>query len=106
MRLAQSIYTLTGSFPPEEKFGIVSQIRRAAVSVPSNIAEGRARGTRKDFAQFLHVALGSLAELETQLELSKNLSYGKKSYYNEAEGLLGEVRRMLIKMLSSLKAQS
>jgi len=97
---------LTASFPSDEKFGLISQIRRSAVSIPSNIAEGRSRNTRKDFIQFLHIALGSLAELETQLELSKNLSFGKKPYYNQVESLLGEVRKMLIKMISSLKALS
>lgn len=106
MRLAKSTYSLTASFPLEERFGLVSQIRRAAVSIPSNIAEGRARGSRKDFTQFLHIALGSAAELETQIELSKSLSFGKNPYYNEVESLLNEVRRMLITMIASLKAQS
>src|SRR3989344_5175961 len=104
--LATHIYSLTRNFPQEECYGLLSQMRRAAVSIPSNIAEGRSRNSRKDFIQFLHIALGSVAELETQLELSKNLSFGKKPYYNQVESLLGEVRKMLIKMISSIKALS
>lgn len=106
MDLVTAIYRLSAHFPQEERFGLVSQIRRAAVSVPSNIAEGRARNTRKEFIQFLHIAFGSLAELETQMDIAERLSYGKKTDYTESTGLLEEVRRMLIAMLSSLKALS
>lgn len=65
MELAEEVYRLTESLPSSERFGLISQIRRSAVSIPSNIAEGRQRGTRKDFAQFLRIADGSAAELET-----------------------------------------
>lgn len=106
MALAEKIYLLTSGFPSEEKFGLVSQIRRSATSIPLNIAEGRGRGSRKDFAQFLHIALGSANELETQLELSVRLSLSSKEDYNEAIGLLLEVKKMLFKMISSLKAKS
>ncbi len=69
MELCRDVYELSKSLPEQERYGISSQMRRAAVSVPSNIAEGAARGTRKEFAQFLSIAQGSLSELETQLEL-------------------------------------
>lgn len=106
MELAGKIYIITKEFPHEEKFGLTSQIRRAAVSIPSNIAEGRSRGTRKDFAQFLHIALGSSAELETQLVLAQNLYPSKNASYNELLGLTREVRRMLIAFISSLKTST
>lgn len=73
MRLAEEIYSATRDFPKEEMFGLASQLRRAAVSVPSNIAEGQGRDTEKSFALFLNQARGSLYELETQLELARNL---------------------------------
>ena len=73
--LVENIYKLTMAFPSEEKFGLTSQLRRAAVSVPSNIAEGAARKTIKENIQFLYVSLGSLAEIETQLIISKRLGF-------------------------------
>jgi len=73
--LVKDIYTLTGQFPEEEKFGLVTQMRRSAVSIPSNIAEGAARGSQREFAQFLVIARGSLSELETQLIIAKELNY-------------------------------
>jgi four helix bundle protein len=82
MTLVQEVYRITNSFPKEEVFGLTSQIRRAAVSIPSNIAEGRSRRTRKDFGQFLAIAYGSAAELETQLLIAKSLNYGDQSRYN------------------------
>ncbi|MBI2048711.1 MAG: four helix bundle protein [Parcubacteria group bacterium] len=93
MELAEEIYRLSGKFPDTERFGMTSQMRRAAVSVPSNIAEGRQRGTRKDFAQFLRIADGSAAELETQLLLSCKLFNVKDA--KRAFSLLSEVQRML-----------
>ncbi|HEY7532009.1 MAG TPA: four helix bundle protein [Nitrospiraceae bacterium] len=73
MDLATEVYSITDQFPKEELFGLVSQTRRAAVSIPSNIAEGAARNSRKEYIQFLYVALGSVAELETQLLLATRL---------------------------------
>jgi four helix bundle protein len=73
MTLARRIYAITRSFPQEEKFGLVSQMRRAAVSVPSNLAEGQARKSAAEFIQFISNAEGSLAELDTQLQLSADL---------------------------------
>jgi four helix bundle protein len=75
MRLVRSVYELTNTFPKQEMYGLVAQMRRAAVSSPSNVAEGAARSSRKEFAQFLNVAKGSLSELETQLLISADLGY-------------------------------
>ena len=75
MVLAKEVYILTNSFPKEELYGITSQMRRSVISVPSNIAEGAARSSDKEFIQFLYISLGSLAELETQLLLSHDLKF-------------------------------
>jgi len=97
---------MTTSFPKHEMFGLTSQIQRSAVSIPSNIAEGRSRGTRKDFCQFLHIALGSCAELETQIEIARSLSYGDKGMYNEIEQATAEIFRMLRAMLAKLESKT
>ena len=73
MRLVEAVYAATRTFPKEEMFGLSGQMRRAAVSVPSNVAEGQGRDSEKSFAQFLNQAQGSLYELETQIELARNL---------------------------------
>jgi len=102
MSLARNVYEVTGSFPSAERFGLVSQMRRSAVSIPSNIAEGQARRTPGDFAQFLSYAEGSLAELETQLLLSVELKFCAE---NAAEGhleLVSEVRGMLMALRKRL----
>jgi four helix bundle protein len=75
MLLAKEVYLLTKDFPKEELYGITSQIRRASVSVPSNIAEGAARSNDKEFIQFLYISLGSLSELETQILLARDLEF-------------------------------
>ena len=79
LELARLVYLMTSKFPKEELYGITQQIRRSAVSIPSNIAEGAARNSQKEFIQFLHIALGSLAELETQLLLSEKLGFIKEN---------------------------
>ena len=96
---------LTQSFPPEEKFGIVAQMRRAAVSIPSNVAEGQARHTTGEFIQFISHAEGSLAELDTQLILSIELKFCRKSAAEPAFTLLGEIRRMLNALRRKLAAR-
>lgn len=100
--LSRVIYKLTGEFPQREVYGLSSQMRRAAVSIPSNIAEGRARHSRKDFAHFLHIAFGSAAELETQLLIAKQLDFCTEEIYTETNALLSEVSRMLRAMIEKL----
>ena len=75
MDLVSNIYKITESFPNKELYGLTNQIRRAAVSIPSNIAEGAARNSKKEFIQFLYIALGSLSELETQIIIANRLEY-------------------------------
>ena len=104
--LVSEVYIVTKFFPKEEMYGLASQMRRAAISIPSNIAEGRRRGSRKDFKNFLQIAFGSGAELETQIEITKRLSFGKGIDYNSLELLLDEVMRMLNRMISTLQATS
>ena len=104
--LAKAIYKLTAKFPAEEKFGLVSQMRRAAVSIPSNIAEGQARHTTGEFIQFISHAEGSTAELETQLILSVELGFtAKKQTFGEFI-LLDDIRRMLNGLRRKLTANS
>ncbi len=102
MDLAIKIYELTDNLPTNEKFGLVSQMNRCAVSIPSNIAEGSRRGSRKDFKNFLTIAFGSGAELETQLILLKNLRFGKSLKTEKIEDLLSEVMKMLNSMRQKL----
>lgn len=104
MSLVEAVYELTGRFPRSEVYGLVSQMRRSAVSIPSNIAEGRRRGSRKDYRQFLIIAYGSGAELETQLEIARRLGFGNPLDYGEVISLLAEVMRMLNRMISGLRA--
>ena len=100
MDLVTEVYSVTNCFPKEELYGLTSQVRRAAISIPSNIAEGAARQSRKEFVQFLHVASGSVAELETHLLLAARLGFGS------TENVLirtGEVRKLLLGLLRALK---
>ncbi|HVN77545.1 MAG TPA: four helix bundle protein [Terriglobia bacterium] len=92
--LVRDIYSLTRSFPPDERFGLVSQLRRAAVSVPSNIAEGQSRHTSEEFVQFLSHAEGSLAELETQLLIAVELSFCSKEVANQGLAQIEELQEM------------
>ncbi|HBP01320.1 MAG TPA: four helix bundle protein [Candidatus Moranbacteria bacterium] len=102
MELVIEVYKLTDAFPKTEMFGLVSQMRRCAVSIPSNIAEGKQRGTRKEYRQFTMIAFGSGAELETQIEISKRLGFCEKEDYIKVDELLGEILRMLNKLRHSL----
>lgn len=104
MQLVIHMYKFTEKFPSSEKFGLISQMRRCAVSIPSNIAEGRKRGSRKDYKQFLLIAYGSGAELETQLEIAQALKYGNSADCLRAIRLLDEVMRMLNKMTTILRS--
>lgn len=95
MTLTKLIYKLTERFPEHEKFGLVSQLRRAAVSVPSNIAEGQARHGTREFLQFLSHAGGSLAELETQVLLSVELGFCRQADVEQINACIAELQKML-----------
>lgn len=96
------IYRITGSFPDEERYGLVSQIRRSASSVPTNIVEGFKRRSRKEFAHFLNIAESSLEETKYWLILSKDLSYIKDEEVGEVEALCDEIGKMLFGLQASL----
>jgi four helix bundle protein len=104
--LAKEVYILTEDFPDVEKYGLSSQMRRAAISIASNIAEGRRRSTRKDFRQFLCISFGSGAELETQIAIAKELRFSSKLDYSKVDSLLDEVMRMLNVMIQKIQATS
>ena len=101
IELVKEVYKITNSFPKSELYGLVSQMRRSAVSIPSNIAEGKKRRTSKDFMQFLRIADGSAAELETQIIISKDL-YPDADFL-KVESLLEEVQKMLITIIKKLE---
>jgi four helix bundle protein len=103
MKLAVAVYRLTREFPREELYGLTSQIRRSAVSVPSNIAEGQGRLNLGEFRQFLGIARGSSCELQTQLEIASDLGFGNAELIKEAEDLSHEVGKMIYAFLESLK---
>lgn len=96
------IYEMTKSFPKEEIYGLTNQLRRAAVSIPSNISEGAARKHSKEFIQFLYVALGSIAELETQIIISENLKYLNKDRSMNIQNELTELRRMILGLIRQI----
>jgi four helix bundle protein len=106
MQLTTAIYRLTRDFPREEVYGLTSQIRQAAVSVPSNIAEGQGRLSSREFIQFLSIARGSICELQTQLEIARALGFGKPEMIDEAERISHEVGKMIFAFLGSLQNQS
>jgi four helix bundle protein len=103
--LAKLVYQLTKNFPSEEKFGLVAQMRRAAVSIPSNVAEGQARHTTGEFIQFISHAEGSVAELDTQLILSIELKFCGSAAADAAFALISEIRRMLNALRRKLAAR-
>jgi len=103
MQLAIAVYGLTKDFPREELYGLTSHIRRAAVSVPSNIAEGQGRMNLGEFKQFLGISRGSNCELQTQLEIASALGFGNPGLLREASGLSQEVGKMIYAFLESLK---
>ena len=102
-QLALDIYKATKKFPKDELFGIVSQMRRSAVSVPCNIAEGYCRNHRKEYVQFLNIAFGSCGELEALLSLSKDLGYLALNDFNRIDEQLKDVSRLLWKLIVSLQ---
>lgn len=102
MDLVESIYDLVSDFPNSERYELSSQMRRAGVSIPSNIAEGRYRGTRKDYRHFLITAFASGAELETQLEICNRIQFGGSQKRLKSQSLLTEVMKMLNSMIDKL----
>ena len=101
--LCLDIYRATASFPRDEMYGLTAQIRRAAMSVPTNIAEGRGRGSDADFAHFLQIAMGSACETEYQLMLSQGLGYLSEDDYTALEKSVQEVKRMISSLLKTLR---
>jgi four helix bundle protein len=105
MDLAESTYGITRDFPSEERFGITSQLRRAAVSVPSNIAEGHERSSASDYVRYLHIAKGSLAEAETQIVLATRLKFLTGKAADSWLTTASEVGRLLNGLIASLKGR-
>jgi four helix bundle protein len=104
--LVVSVYKTTDPFPKEEKFGLTSQIRRAAVSVPANIAEGAARQSSKEFAHFLSNAQGSASELETELLIALRLGFLSEKSYRELRASLDSIGRMIVGLTKHLKQKT
>ena len=99
----KDIYIITKSFPSDEKFGLISQLRRASVSIPSNIAEGASRTSNKDFARFLRISLGSCYEIETQLLISFDLGFIQEKELEILQNILEQIIKMMSKFTSTLK---
>ncbi len=106
MKLVINVYSLTKKFPQEEIYGLTSQIRRSAVSVPSNIAEGYSRQHGSEYIQFLSIAYASAAEFETQLLIAQDLGYGEKKLYKKIFDFQVEVSKMLISMIYKLRSKN
>jgi four helix bundle protein len=102
VQLTLEVYRITQSFPPSERFGLTSQLRRAAVSVPSNIAEGHARSTRGEYRSFLSIARGSVIEVEVQLFLAEQLGYVQSHLLMKARDNCDAISRMITKLKRSL----
>jgi four helix bundle protein len=103
MELAKKIYQITGSFPAAEVYGLVSQMRRAAVSIPSNLAEGAARAGKKEFLQFINIAQGSASELDTQIELAKQLEFVTHQNCEDMLSLLTIISKQLYGLARRVK---
>ncbi|QQR98369.1 MAG: four helix bundle protein [Sphingobacteriales bacterium] len=102
MDLSVLIYQTTGHFPKDEAYALVSQLKRAVVSIPSNIAEGSGRNTDKEFIQFLFIAYGSSCELDTQIELSKKLGFISDEEFNSISSEINEIQKMIFKLRDKL----
>jgi four helix bundle protein len=102
MALVTEIYKLSKGFPKDEAYGLTSQLRRCAISIPSNIAEGYGRNSTNEYLHFLRIATGSLYELQTQIEISMNLNYLKRSNFDELYESSREIERMLSSLIGKL----
>lgn len=105
-RLSTLVYSLTDTFPKTEQFGLTSQLRRSAISVPSNIAEGYGRGSTNDYLRFLKVARGSLFEMDTQILLARHRGYGTEEALQEIEGQVQDCSKMLAGLIRTLEDRS
>jgi four helix bundle protein len=103
--LTLGVYRMTKSFPTDERFGIISQLRRAASSVPANLSEGCGRGSESDFGRFVQIAMGSAAEVEYHLLLAKDLGYITEEHFSATTKDVQEVKRMLASLLKTVRAQ-
>jgi four helix bundle protein len=106
MSLTTKIYNLTKQFPKEEFFGLTSQIRRSSISIPSNIAEGFGRDSNKEYLRFLNISIGSLFEMQTQLEIAKNIQYLNEEEFNNLYENSREIERMLVSFISKIKERN
>jgi four helix bundle protein len=106
MNLVELVYAISKSFPADERYALTSQLRRASVSVPSNIAEGYGRNSTLDYVRFLQIALGSSYELETQLELAVRLHFAGVDEVKDALELCAEIEKMLVALISKLRART
>jgi len=102
VELVTMIYSITKSFPKDELYGLTNQIRRASVSIPSNLAEGFGRNSKKEFKHFLQITIGSLFELQTQLEISKNLKFLPKMEFEAIYKMTREIEAMLVSLIRKL----
>jgi four helix bundle protein len=105
MKLTKEVYQVTRSFPSDERFGLTNQIRRAAVSIPSNLAEGHARAGAPEFARFISISMGSVADLETQLMLARELEYGDPEALEKTLHDLNEIGKMLRGLAKAFKCE-
>jgi four helix bundle protein len=103
MELVKVIYSVSRTFPGDEKFGLTSQLRRSCISVPSNIAEGQARKSTQEFIHFLSIAKGSLAEVDTQVLLAFEFNYLNQDEYDEIANHIDELQRMLFRLMEKLE---
>ena len=103
IEIVDVVYKMTGTFPKEERYGLANQMQRAAVSIASNIAEGFARQHTKEYQQFCYIALGSCAELETQLIIAQRRNYVSSEAFSELEDYLDHESRMLMNLIKSLR---
>ena len=103
MNLVTDIYKFTRLFPKDEQFGLTSQIRRSSISIPSNIAEGYGRQGKNDYLKFLNIALSSLFEMQTQIEIAKNIDYLNENEFNILHEKSREVERMLVSFINKIK---
>ena len=103
MELVTEIYRATSSFPEEEKYGLTSQLRRSSVSIPSNISEGFGRNSQGDFKRFVNISMGSLFELQTQIEVARNLEFISKEIFENLYDHSREIERMMSSFIRTFK---